>query len=78
MRVDYVKDANGDDSGKIDYTFLMRIDRCRGLIADLEKASQNRSLSLHKRESLRVGMINVERKLREIVAELGSSGANEG
>lgn len=59
------------------YSLIARLEHCQRLIEELkEVAGSDRFMTAEQAASFRVAVINVERKLLEIVAEIG--GEQEG
>lgn len=52
-------------------TIVTRLERCQRWLARLmEAARSDKNMTAARKESFRVGVINVERKLREVVVEV--------
>lgn len=58
------------------YSLIARLEHCQRLIEELKEAANDKIMTAEKAASFRVAVINVERKLLEIVAEIG--GEQEG
>ena len=53
------------------FSLITRLERCQSLIEELKEAAKNgKGITVEKASSFRVGVINVERKLREVVVEV--------